>query len=56
MADDVGVFAVNVIIVGANSRFTNNCLTASDDLRKEMGVFIFFILLAFDAGTSILRS
>lgn len=25
MADDVGAFVVNLIIVGANSKLTNNC-------------------------------
>lgn len=51
MADDVGVLAVNVIIIGVNSKLTNKCLTEIDDLRKEMGVFIFVILLACETIT-----
>lgn len=51
MADDVGVLAVNVIIIGVNSKLTNKCLTEIDDLRKEMGVFIFIILLACETRT-----
>lgn len=51
MADDVGVLAVSVIIIGANNKLTNKCLTEIDDLRKEMGVFIFFILLACETTT-----